>query len=47
MQHILEHATADSLIIMKEIFISTTLREALLLSKKVASKIMELDALCV
>jgi len=44
---IFDHATARSVIVMNEIFTSTTLRDAILLSKRIAAKIVALDALCV
>jgi DNA mismatch repair ATPase MutS len=46
-RRILVEATGDSLILMNETFSSTTLSDALYLSRKTMEKITALDALCV
>ena len=43
----LENATSDSIIILNEVFNSTSLKDAIFLSTKILTKIIELDALCV
>lgn len=45
--HILDAATSKSVLILNEMFTSTTLQDALTLSTEIIGRITELDALCV
>lgn len=45
--HIVDQATSNSVIVMNEIFSSTTLKDAVYLSRKVIESISQLDLLCV
>ncbi len=44
---ILSKVTSDSIVILNEIFTSTTLKDAVFLSKKIIDRIIDLDLLCV
>jgi DNA mismatch repair ATPase MutS len=44
---ILDQATSRSILVLNEIFASTTLQDAVFLGTRVLERIMELDALCV
>jgi DNA mismatch repair protein MutS len=45
--HILTHATPNSIVILNEMFTSTTIHDAFFLSKKIMERLLQLDVLCV
>jgi DNA mismatch repair ATPase MutS len=47
LRRFLDRATPNSIVVMNEIFTSTTLRDAVALSKRIAERLIELDVLCV
>lgn len=47
MHNILQHATPGSILILNEIFNSTTINDAVFLSKQILSAVIELDLICV
>ncbi len=44
---ILQHATPNSIVVLNEVFASTTVKDAVLLSKAIMERLVELDLLCV
>jgi hypothetical protein len=44
---ILAHATPNSILILNEVFASTTLKDAVFLSQEIMTRVMDLDLLCV
>ena len=44
---ILQHATPESIVVLNEVFASTTVKDAILLSKAIMERLMELDLLCI